>query len=103
MPTSAPCTTSSGRFPDAARQYEEALAFAASDQQVVGLLADALWLIPGRRPEAVRLYEKAAHLAEESLKVNPVDAQVIASTRLLQRQDRRHRRVPRAHLPARRR
>ncbi len=35
-------------------------------------------MIPGRRPEAVRLYEKAAHLAEESLKVNPVDAQVIA-------------------------
>ena len=67
-----------GRYKDAAAQYENALALAASDQQVVGSLADALWLIPGRRPEAVRLYEKAAHLAEESLKVNPVDAQVIA-------------------------
>ena len=67
-----------GRFKDAAAQYELALAFAAGDQQVVGSLADALWLIPSRRPEAVRLYEKAAHLAEESLKINPVDAQVIA-------------------------
>ena len=45
---------------------------------MVGALADALWLIPGRRPEAVPLYEKAAQLAEESLKVNPMDAQVIA-------------------------
>ena len=45
----------------------------------MGSLADALWLIPGRRPDAVRLYEQAVDLAEESLKVNPVDAQVIAS------------------------
>jgi tetratricopeptide (TPR) repeat protein len=67
-----------GRFPEAVTQYEEALALAASDQQVVGALADALWFIPGRRPEAVRLYEKAAQFAEESLKVNPMDAQVIA-------------------------
>ena len=51
----------------------------AGDQGIVGSLADALWLIPGRRPEAVRQYERAAQLAEESLKVNPVDAQVIAS------------------------
>jgi TolB-like protein/Flp pilus assembly protein TadD len=67
-----------GRFPEAVTQYEQALALAASDQQVVGSLADALWLIPGRRPEAVRLYQRAAQLAEESLKVNPMDAQVIA-------------------------
>jgi len=67
-----------GRFPEAVTQYEEALALAASDQQVVGALADALWLVPGRRSEAVTLYEKAAQLAGESLKVNPMDAQVIA-------------------------
>ena len=67
-----------GRYQDAARQYEKALEIAASDPQIVGSLADALWLIPGRRHEAVGLYEKAAHLAEESLKVNPMEAQVIA-------------------------
>jgi TolB-like protein/Flp pilus assembly protein TadD/DNA-binding winged helix-turn-helix (wHTH) protein len=68
-----------GRYQDAARQYESASALASGDQGIVGSLADALWFIPGRRPDAVRLYEKAAHLAEEALKVNPVDAQVIAS------------------------
>ena len=68
-----------GRYQDATRQYESANALASSDQGIVGSLADALWLIPGRRPEAVRQYERAAQLAEESLKVNPMDAQVIAS------------------------
>jgi tetratricopeptide (TPR) repeat protein/DNA-binding winged helix-turn-helix (wHTH) protein len=67
-----------GRYEDAAGQYEKALGIAASDPFAVGSLADALWLIPGRRPEAVGLYEKAAQLAEQSVKVNPMDAQVIA-------------------------
>ena len=67
-----------GRYVDAAGQYEKALGIAASDGQIVGSLADALWLIPGRRPEAVALYEKAAQLSEESLKVNPMEAQIIA-------------------------
>ena len=68
-----------GRYPDAALEYQSAQALASSDPAIVGSLADALWLIPGRRPEAVRLYERAAQLAKESLKVNPVDAQLIAS------------------------
>jgi TolB-like protein/Flp pilus assembly protein TadD/DNA-binding winged helix-turn-helix (wHTH) protein len=67
-----------GRYQDAAGQYEKALGFAASDHMVTGSLADALWMIAGRRPEAVGLYQKAAKLAEESLKVNPMEAQVIA-------------------------
>jgi TolB-like protein/Flp pilus assembly protein TadD len=67
-----------GRYEDAAVQYEKALGLAASDPFAVGSLADALWMIPGRRPEAVTLYEKAVQLAEQSVKVNPMDAQVIA-------------------------
>jgi TolB-like protein/Flp pilus assembly protein TadD len=67
-----------GRYEDAAGQYEKALGIAASDPQLVGSLADALWLMPGRRPEAVALYRKAAQLAEEVVKINPMDAQAIA-------------------------
>ena len=67
-----------GRFPDAVRQYESAEAIASSDHLVVGALADALWFIAGRRPEAVALYQRAAKQAEESLKVNPSDALVWA-------------------------
>jgi Flp pilus assembly protein TadD len=67
-----------GRFTDAVREYESAQAIASSDHLVVGGLADALWFIPDRRPEAVGLYTRAAKLAEEALKVNPSDALVWA-------------------------
>ena len=63
-----------GRFPEAAREYDRAQAIASSDHQMVGALADALWLIDGRRPEAVELYKRAARLAEDALKVNPSQA-----------------------------
>jgi TolB-like protein/DNA-binding winged helix-turn-helix (wHTH) protein/Tfp pilus assembly protein PilF len=63
-----------GRFNEAAREYEAAEALASEDHQVVGAVADAYWLIPGRRPEAVVLYARAARLAEAALKVNPSDA-----------------------------
>jgi TolB-like protein/Tfp pilus assembly protein PilF/DNA-binding winged helix-turn-helix (wHTH) protein len=63
-----------GRFPEAAREYDQAQAIASSDYQMVGALADALWLIDGRRPEAVDLYKRAARLAEDALKVNASQA-----------------------------
>ena len=63
-----------GRFPEAVRQYESAERIAPGDHQVVGALADALWQIPGRRADAVRVYERAATLAEEALEVNPSQA-----------------------------
>jgi TolB-like protein/Flp pilus assembly protein TadD len=63
-----------GRFPEAAREYDQAKAIASSDHQMVGALADALWLIKGRRPEAVELYKRAARLAEDALKVNASQA-----------------------------
>lgn len=59
-----------GRFPEAVGQYESAERIASDDHQVVGALADALWQIPGRRADAVRLYERAATLAGEALEVN---------------------------------
>jgi Flp pilus assembly protein TadD len=68
-----------GRYLAAVGQYEQALEIAASDGAVVGSLADALWQIPGRRPEAVATYAKAAQLLEESLKVNPTDPYNIAA------------------------
>lgn len=67
-----------GRMPEAAAEYEKAQAIASSDHQMVGALADALWLIKGRRPEAVQLYRRAAQLAQESLKVNPSEGQTWA-------------------------
>jgi TolB-like protein/DNA-binding winged helix-turn-helix (wHTH) protein/Flp pilus assembly protein TadD len=63
-----------GRYPDAAREYEKARALAASDHGLAGSMGDALWLIPGRRPEAVEMYRQAIQLAQEALKVNPSDA-----------------------------
>jgi TolB-like protein/Flp pilus assembly protein TadD len=63
-----------GRFPDAALEYEKAKVIASSDHTLVGSLADALWLIEGRRPEAVGMYRRAAELAQQALKINPSDA-----------------------------
>ena len=63
-----------GRFLDAARQYERAEALASNDHAVVSALADALWHVPDRRPEAVGLYKRAGGLADGNLKVDPTDA-----------------------------
>jgi TolB-like protein/Flp pilus assembly protein TadD/DNA-binding winged helix-turn-helix (wHTH) protein len=62
------------RFPEAVREYESAEALASSDHSVVSALADALWQVPGRRKEAVALYERACALAESALKVDPTEA-----------------------------
>jgi TolB-like protein/tetratricopeptide (TPR) repeat protein/DNA-binding winged helix-turn-helix (wHTH) protein len=67
-----------GDYPKAVRHYESAEALASQDNLVVGNLADALWQIEARRAEAVRLYERAAQLAEASLKVNPSDGETWA-------------------------
>ena len=74
MPISAPCTTIRDDFQDAVTQYESAEALASNDHQVVSGLADALVAGAGRRPEAVRLYQRACGLAESELKIDPTDA-----------------------------
>jgi TolB-like protein/tetratricopeptide (TPR) repeat protein/DNA-binding winged helix-turn-helix (wHTH) protein len=62
------------RFPEAVSQYESAQALASDDHTVVSALADALWQVPGRRPDAVQLYQKACGLAESALKIDPTEA-----------------------------
>ena len=63
-----------GRYKDALLEYEKAQSMASSDHQVIGSLADALWMIPERRGEAVPAYARAAQLAEKALKINPSDS-----------------------------
>jgi TolB-like protein/Flp pilus assembly protein TadD/DNA-binding winged helix-turn-helix (wHTH) protein len=63
-----------GRYQDALSEYEKAQAIASLDHQLMGNLADALWMIPQRHGDASMAYRRAAELAEEALKVNPTDA-----------------------------
>jgi len=67
------------RFPEAVSQYESAQALASDDHSVVSALADALWQVPGRRPDAVQLYRRACSLAESALKIDPTEAAVWAA------------------------
>jgi TolB-like protein/Flp pilus assembly protein TadD/DNA-binding winged helix-turn-helix (wHTH) protein len=67
------------RFPEAVSQYESAQALASDDHSVVSALADALWQVPGRRPDAVQFYQRACSLAEGALKVDPTEAAVWAA------------------------
>lgn len=62
-----------GEFDEAARNYEAAASRAAHDQTVWGNLGDALWLVAGRRDEAVRAYRKAIELAEVERARTPDD------------------------------
>ncbi len=63
-----------GRFDDALVQYQRAAEFAPQEHQVLGNVADAMWMIPGRRAESAQVYSTAAGLAEARLKVNPREA-----------------------------
>lgn len=63
-----------GRFEDAARNFERAVALGEYDQVVHGNLADALWQIEGRREVAVRVYGRAIELAEQELASTPNDS-----------------------------
>jgi Flp pilus assembly protein TadD/TolB-like protein/DNA-binding winged helix-turn-helix (wHTH) protein len=63
-----------GRFEDALVQYERAAAFAPLDHQILGNVADAMWMIQARRAESAGTYAAAAGRAEERLKVNPREA-----------------------------
>jgi tetratricopeptide (TPR) repeat protein len=67
-----------GQFEVAATHYERAAALAPHDQILWGNLADALWQIPRRRPEAVQHYQRAIELAERDLASSPNDALVMA-------------------------
>ena len=63
-----------GRFMDAARMFRKGTELAPEDHRVWGNLADALYQIEARRPEAKEHYRHAAELAERRVGVNPKDA-----------------------------
>jgi tetratricopeptide (TPR) repeat protein len=65
-----------GNFADAAHAYEHALEVGGNDALAYlawGNLAEAYYWTPGQRDRAAPLFQKAASLAEERLKVNGRD------------------------------
>ena len=65
------------RFPESARQYEQALKLNDRDYEVWGNLGDAYYWAPGERDKAPDAYKKAITLADQDLKVNPHDAKAL--------------------------
>ncbi len=59
---------------DAARMFRKGTELAPEDHRVWGNLADALYQVEARRPEAKEHYRHAAELAERRVGVNPKDA-----------------------------
>jgi len=67
-----------GRYDEAARMYEQALAIDAGDYAVWGNLAAARQWSGERAERAAPLYQRAAEMAEQRRTVNPRDAVVLA-------------------------
>jgi tetratricopeptide (TPR) repeat protein len=66
------------RYPEAARQFEEAVKLDENDYQMWGNLGDAYFWSPGSRAEALKVYRRAIALGEEKLRVNPRDSEVLS-------------------------
>jgi serine/threonine-protein kinase len=66
------------RFAEAAENSRKALDLDDQDWVTWGNLGDALYWIPGRRPEAAQAYRTARKLAAARLAVNPNDASTAA-------------------------
>jgi TolB-like protein len=67
-----------GQYTEASTYHEKAAALAAQTQWLWGNLADSVWQIPQRRPEALGYYRRAIGLAERELASVPDDARVMA-------------------------
>ena len=67
-----------GRYAEAARAYEQALALDDRDYRVWRNLALSRYWAPGERPRAEEAFARAARLARERLAVDPSDASVLA-------------------------
>jgi tetratricopeptide (TPR) repeat protein len=65
------------RYSDAARMYEKAVAIDGSSYEIWGNLGDAYYWAPDERGKSVAAYEKAITLADEALKVNPKNAELL--------------------------
>ena len=68
------------RYEDATESLQQALKIDDKDWQNWGNLADTLYQIPARRPEAMNAYRKAIERAKLRLDVNPRDAGILAFT-----------------------
>ncbi len=67
-----------GEYAVAADYYGKAAALAAQDQTMWGNLADAVWQVAERRPEALGYYRRAIGLAERELASGNQDALLLA-------------------------
>jgi serine/threonine-protein kinase len=67
-----------GRYANAARMYEKALELNNNDFLIWGNLASAYYWAPDERDKANKYYRHAVELAQERIKINPNDADVIA-------------------------
>ena len=68
------------RYNDATESLQQALKIDDKDWQNWGNLADTLYQIPARRPEAMSAYRRAIERAKLRLEVNPRDAGILAFT-----------------------
>ncbi|HKI47667.1 MAG TPA: tetratricopeptide repeat protein, partial [Balneolales bacterium] len=67
-----------GKYSTASRMYETALQLNQNDYNVWGNLAASYYWTPGERDKAGPTYEKAIHMAEDYLKINPKNPVVLA-------------------------
>ncbi|MGB5896377.1 MAG: tetratricopeptide repeat protein, partial [Ignavibacteriaceae bacterium] len=68
-----------GKYEDAVRTYELALGLNDNDYLTWGNLAAAYFWIRGKKDKAIDTYKHAIEIAEERLKVNPKDPDVISN------------------------
>jgi serine/threonine-protein kinase len=68
-----------GKYEDAVRTYELALTLNDNDYLTWGNLAAAYFWINGKKDTAKNIYKHAIEIAEERLKVNPKDPDVISN------------------------
>jgi tetratricopeptide (TPR) repeat protein len=71
---------SHGRYRDASRAYERAIAISSSQNYQIWVnLGAALFWTPGERSKASAAYVKAVKLAEDERRVNPREPEILAS------------------------
>jgi serine/threonine-protein kinase len=68
-----------GNFEGAAKSYEQALEINDNDYLIWGNLAAAYYRMPAKKDIAIDTYKHAIKIAEERLKINPKDAELISN------------------------
>ena len=67
-----------GRYTDAAAMYQAAIDMLPDNYRLWGNLGDALGQLPDKREEAKEAYQKALRLAEQQLKINENQGNILA-------------------------